>query len=111
MKKRDIFAELMTGVEEMGQHREGKITLKTHKLEKHHLPSVTGKMIREVREDLHMSQAVFADLLCTNLGTLRNWEQGRVKPNDQAITLILMIKKFPDTLQRLTTVTKKVSGL
>lgn len=107
MKKRDIFAELMTGVEEMREHREGKITLKTHKLERSQLPTVTGKMIREVREQLHMSQAVFADLLRTNLATLRNWEQGRAKPNDQAITLILMIRKFPDTLQRLTEVTTK----
>ncbi len=111
MKKRDIFAELMTGVEEIGEHREGKITLKTHKLERSHLPRVTGKMIRELREGLNMSQAIFADLLRTNLATLKNWEQGRAKPNDQAITLILMIKKFPDTLQRLTEVTKKASGL
>ena len=111
MKKRSLFAELMSGVEEMGEHREGKITLKTHKLERSSLPRVTPKMIREVRESLNMSQAVFADILRTNLASLRNWEQGRAKPNDQAITLILLIKKFPDTLQRLTEVTKKASGL
>jgi hypothetical protein len=28
MKKRDLFAEMMQGVEEMAAHREGKITLK-----------------------------------------------------------------------------------
>ena len=110
MKKRNIFSELMTGVEEMGLHREGKITLKTHKLKKSQLPRVTGKMIREVREDLHMSQPVFADLLNTNLATLKNWEQGRAKPNDQAVTLILLIRKFPDTLQRLMEVTKRAAG-
>jgi len=111
MKKRNIFAELMTGIEEMDKHREGKITLKTHRLEKSGLPRMNGKIIREVREGLNMSQAVFADLLRINLATLRNWEQGRAKPNDQAITLILLIKKFPDTLQRLAEVTNKASGL
>lgn len=109
MKKRDIFAELMTGVEEMGSHRQGKITLRTHKLKKSHLPRVTGKMIRELRVELNMSQPVFADLLNTNSSTLKNWEQGRAKPNDQAITLILLIKKFPDTLQRLLE-TKRAAG-
>jgi len=110
MKNRDIFNELMTGVEEMRQHREGKITLRTHKLEKSHLPKVTGKMIKNLREHLHMSQAVFADLLKINLATLRNWEQDRSRPNDQAIALILMIRRFPDTLQRLMDVTKRASG-
>ncbi|WP_434574337.1 hypothetical protein [Pseudomonas sp. Z3-8] len=28
MKKRDLFAEMMQGVEEMAAHREGKITLR-----------------------------------------------------------------------------------
>jgi putative transcriptional regulator len=32
---------------------------------------------------------------------LEKWEQGRTKPNDQAATLIMLVRKFPDTLQRL----------
>ena len=33
--------------------------------------------------------------------TLEKWEQGETRPNDQAAALILMIRKYPDTLRRL----------
>jgi len=36
-----------------------------------------------------------------NPRTLANWEQGRSKPNDQAAALILLVREFPDTLNRL----------
>ena len=87
-KKRDIFGELMAGVESMKQHREGKITLKTHKTEATELPEIDSKFIRETREELHMSQGLFARLLHVNPRTLANWEQGRSKPNDQALDLM-----------------------
>jgi putative transcriptional regulator len=33
--------------------------------------------------------------------TLENWEQGRARPNAQAVLLINLVKRFPDTLERL----------
>ena len=32
---------------------------------------------------------------------LENWEQGRAKPNAQAVLLIRMVAQFPDMVQRL----------
>jgi len=37
--------------------------------------------------------------------TLENWEQGRAKPNAQAATLIMMVSQFPDTLDKLSSLT------
>jgi putative transcriptional regulator len=36
-----------------------------------------------------------------NERTLENWEQGRAKPNSQAAVLLLLVRHFPDTLERL----------
>lgn len=99
--KRDIFNELMSGVDTMQSHREGKATLRTHKIKPLKLPKVNAKLIRNTRENLNMSQGIFARMLRVNERTLANWEQGRSKPNDQAATLILLVRKFPDTLTRL----------
>jgi putative transcriptional regulator len=44
---------------------------------------------------------VFARQLRVNERTLEKWEQGRAKPNKQAATLILLVRRFPDTLKRL----------
>jgi putative transcriptional regulator len=44
-----------------------------------------------------------------SLRTLEKWEQGRAKPNDQAAALILLVRKYPDTLGRLKTLTDKAA--
>lgn len=100
-KKRSLFDELVQGVDEINQHLAGKITLKNYTVERTQMPEVTPEVIRETREKLHLSRAVFAHELHVSPRTLEKWEQGLTKPNDQAATLILLVRKFPDTLQRL----------
>ncbi len=101
MAKRNIFGELMEGVSAMKGHRQGKLTLRSYKVEAKPLPKVGPKLIRETRERLHCSRAVFARKLHINERTLEKWEQGRAKPNLQAATLVLLVRRYPDTLRRL----------
>ncbi len=100
-KKRDVFGELMEGVAAMRAHREGKVTLRTHAFEAKPLPRISARFIRETRERLNMSRGVFAILLRVNPRTLERWEQGRSKPNDQAVTLLLLVRRHPETLKHL----------
>lgn len=100
-KKRNLFEELKQGILEINDHKAGKITLRTHKLEKKPHPTITPELILDTREQLHMSRAVFALTLRVPVRTLEKWEQGKTIPNDQAVVLILMVRKFPDTLKRL----------
>ena len=101
MSKRKIFDEMMEGVGPMKSHREGKITLRTYNVEAVPLPKVDSKVIRDTRKRLHCSRAVFARKLRINERTLEKWEQGRAKPNPQAAALVLLVRKYPDTLERL----------
>jgi putative transcriptional regulator len=100
-KKRNLFEELKQGILEIKDHKAGKITLRTHKLEKKPRPILSPKLILDTREKLHMSRAVFALKLRVPVRTLEKWEQGKTVPNDQAVALILMVRKYPDTLDRL----------
>jgi putative transcriptional regulator len=100
-KKRSLFLELMSGVEAMRDHREGRLTLRTHQVEPITVPGVDPDFVRETREALHMSRQVFAFKIGVNPRTLERWEQGRSKPNEQASALIRLVQKYPDTLQRL----------
>jgi putative transcriptional regulator len=102
--KRDVCAELTEGMAALGQSRQGKRTLRTHPVEFKPVPAVTPKDLIRVRESLKMSRALFAVYLRTNVRTLENWEQGRAKPNAQAALLINLVKRFPDTVQRLAAV-------
>ena len=101
MEKRSIFSELMEGVTAMKGHREGKITLRSYKVEASPLPKVDSKLIRDTRKKLRCSRAVFARKLRINERTLEKWEQGRAKPNPQAAALVLLVRRYPDTLARL----------
>ncbi|MGA2857725.1 MAG: helix-turn-helix domain-containing protein [Candidatus Sulfotelmatobacter sp.] len=101
MAKRDILGELMEGVAAMKSHREGKLTLRTYKLDVAPLPKVDSKVLRDTRKKLRCSRAVFARRLRINERTLEKWEQGRAKPNPQAAALVLLVRKYPDTLARL----------
>ena len=91
----------MDGIESMQQEREGKITLRTHEVDELPPLEINAEIIRETREQMHVSRAVFARQLRVSTRTLENWEQGRAKPNAQAAALIMMVRKFPDTLEKL----------
>ena len=101
MRKRNISSELIDGVAAMKGHREGKLTLRNYKVELAPLPTVDSKLIRDTRKKLRFSRAVFARKLRINERTLEKWEQGRAKPNPQAAALVLLVRRYPDTLQRL----------
>ena len=101
MAKRDVFSELLEGVGTMKAHREGKITLRSCRIEAAPLPKVDSKLIRDTRKRLRCSRAVFARKLRINERTLEKWEQGRAKPNPQAAALVLLVRRYPDTLARL----------
>ena len=101
MTKRDVFSELVEGVAAMKAHREGKITLRSYKVEVAPLPKVDSKLIRDTRKRLRCSRAVFARKLRINERALEKWEQGRAEPNPQAAALVLLVRKYPDTLDRL----------
>jgi putative transcriptional regulator len=100
-KKRSLFRELMSGVQAMRDHRERRVTLRTHQVEPITVPGVDPDFVRETREALHMSRQVFAFKIGVNPRTLERWEQGRSKPNEQASVLIRLVRKYPDTLERL----------
>ena len=99
--KRNIFTDITEGFEALAAQRKGRITLREHKVEARPAPSLKPAEVREVRERLNLSRAVFARALRTNERTLENWEQGRAAPNSQARLLIRMAAAYPDTVQRL----------
>ncbi|TAK40477.1 MAG: transcriptional regulator [Betaproteobacteria bacterium] len=99
--KRDLFAELSEGMTALAEARQGKRTLRTHAVEFKPAPEVTARELVRVRKRLKLSRALFAGYLRTNIRTLENWEQGRGKPNARAALLINLVKRFPDTVERL----------
>ncbi len=72
---------------------------------------IDADLIRDTREQLQVSRAVFARRLKVPIRTLENREQGRAKPNAQAAALIMMVRQFPDTLEKLSSLTNNQVAL
>ncbi|MEO8926502.1 MAG: XRE family transcriptional regulator [Caulobacteraceae bacterium] len=57
--------------------------------------------IRAIRAGLGMTQARFSECYHVPLSTLRDWEQGRARPDAPARALLTAIANDPETMRRL----------
>ena len=53
---------------------------------------------RAVRHQLRLTQIEFAERYRIPLGTLRDWDQGRSKPDAASLVLLESIRRFPDEI-------------
>jgi putative transcriptional regulator len=54
--------------------------------------------IKEIREQMNLSQTVFARLLNVSPSSIRQWEQGKRKPTGATKVLLELLKKSPHLL-------------
>jgi len=101
MSNRDLFKELNSALVEAKEHSEGKLTLKTHQVNDLGELDISPNEIVGIRESFNMSRGVFANVLHTSSRTLENWEQGRSAPNGQAVTLLKLVQRHPETLKHI----------
>jgi len=107
--KRSIFAELMEGVSAMGEHRAGKVTLRTHSFPPAEVKESPGaEFFVAVREKFNVSRAVWANMLRVSPRTVEKWEQGgQVSP--MAATFVELVSRYPDTIERLQALPRRIS--
>lgn len=107
--KRNLFAELMEGVDAMKAHRERKITLRTKTVAVPEIKESPGaEYFVAAREKFNVSRAVWANMLRVSPRTVEKWEQGgQVSP--LAATFVELVTEYPDTIERLQTLPRRVS--
>ena len=107
--KRNLFAEIMQGIEEMALHREGKITLRTHRLPAAKVEESPGaEFFVAAREKFNVSRAAWANMLRVSPRTVEKWEQGG-HASPLAATFVDLVLRYPDTLERLQTLPRRLS--
>ncbi len=101
MSERSVAEDIIQGLHEILLHKQGKITLREFTVEVPDEPRISPEEIVSLREQLGYSQPVFAAMLHIQPATLKNWEQGRSRPNTQAALLFRLIEKDPQTLRKI----------
>lgn len=56
--------------------------------------------VRVVRKRLGLSQAAFARRFCLSAASIRDWEQGRRRPDPAARVLLRVIERDPEAVER-----------
>ena len=59
---------------------------------------LTTFQIKAIREQMNLSQTVFARLLNVSPSSIRQWEQGKRKPTGSTKVLLELLKKSPHLL-------------
>jgi len=59
---------------------------------------VDAAAVKAIRAKLDISQAKLAALIAVDIGTLRNWEQGRREPTGPARALLRALRNNPDAV-------------
>ena len=89
--KKELFKELLESVKQGGAIMKGTIKpLRTFEFPE--------SEVRKIRKQYGLSQDKFAILMGISVSTLRNWEQGRRKPEGPARVLLRVAATHPDAL-------------
>lgn len=83
-----LFAELVESMTQMTDIAKGR-------RQPSRVFDVSDADVRKIREASGLSQARFADVIRVDVGTLRNWEQGRRHPTGPARVLLEVLRVNP----------------
>ena len=90
--RKDDFGELVASIREAGKIKRGQVA-----------PSRRFEFkptdVQKIRARLGLSQSEFALLIGVSVGTLRNWEQGRRRPEGPARALLRIAATHPDAVK------------
>ena len=86
--KKKMFEELLESVRQGGRILRGE-------MKSARVTEIRDEDIRAIRKKLGVSQREFALLIGVSVGTLRNWEQGRRRPEGPARALLRVAAKNP----------------
>ena len=88
------FGKIMVGLDDARAYRDGARTgFVVHEVE------VSDPDVVAIRASTGLSQPAFARSIGIPLGTLKNWEQGRRRPDGPARVLLALIARRPSILQ------------
>ena len=97
--KKELFEELLQSLRQGGAILRGK-------MRPSRVYEFSDPDVRTIREHYGLSQGKFASLMGISVATLRNWEQGRRKPEGAARVLLRVAARHPEVILNVVGETK-----
>lgn len=93
-----MFADLTSGLKQAAAHARGE---DVPGLVEHKVAVPEDVDVAKIRQEAGLSQARFASGIGVPVATLRNWEQGRRRPEGPARVLLALLSKRPTIVEEL----------
>jgi len=92
---KELFKELLESVKQGAAIMKGRMKPSRR-------TEVPESEVRKIREQYGLSQDRFASLMGISVATLRNWEQGRRRPEGAARVLLRVAARHPEAILDIT---------
>ena len=92
---KNAFNKIMQGIGEARAYLEGTADKRRYRV---HVPERVN--VKRIRRRLGLSQEAFAQTYGFALSAVRDWEQGRRKPERSARILLRIVEKEPEAVTR-----------
>ncbi len=96
-----VYDGIMQGLEEAVAYNEGKIKARTKTISIEPVPDFEAGEIKKLRNELGMTQMLFAGFMGVSPKTVEAWEAGRNMPDGPARRILAMLKVDPALPQRM----------
>lgn len=101
-----VYDGIMQGLEEAIAYNEGKIKARTNTITITPVPDFEANEIKNIRNELGMTQVLFAGFMGVSTKTVEAWEAGRNMPDGPARQILSMLKADPALPQRFNIIAK-----
>ena len=101
-----VYDGIMQGLNEAIAYNEGKLKARTKTMSVEPVPVFEATEIKSIRNELGMTQVLFAGFMGVSTKTVEAWEAGRNMPDGPARRILSMLKVDPGLPQRLNIVAK-----
>ena len=101
-----VYDGIMQGLEEAIAYNEGKIKARTKTMSISPVPDFEAAEIKNIRNELGMTQVLFAGFMGVSTKTVEAWEAGRNMPDGPARRILSMLKADTALPQRFNIIAK-----
>ena len=101
-----VYEGIIQGLEEAIGYNEGKIKARSNKMSISPVPNFEATEIKSIRNELGMTQVLFAGFMGVSTKTVEAWEAGRNIPDGPARRILSMLKIDPALPQRFNIIGK-----
>lgn len=101
-----VYDGIMQGLEEAIAYNEGRIKARTNTMSVEPVPDFEATEIKSIRNELGMTQVLFAGFMGVSKKTVEAWEAGRNMPDGPARRILAILKADSALPYRLNIITK-----